>query len=157
MRQVVALPFLLAALAPAFSHNENLHLLAASGFYDGGVRAGAELVANESVTTCEMNPADYPVAIEGSVATVVDGGSALFCGGGNGQVVTASCYEYDFGSGTWSDSGAHMAEARQFPYAVQMPGSGWLVTGGFDGNELLRSSEVLTVHILEYLFLKADV
>jgi hypothetical protein len=147
--------FLSILLPPSFSHGfeeSEKMLLIVGGVHSGHIQADSELVlfhdgSINTTTNCDATPDDYPIVVEGAVATTVHGfAHALSCGGGghNADFVTNACYAYNFSTGFWSDAGVAMRESRQFPFGCKIgPADAWLVTGGFDGEQLLDTSEIL--------------
>ena len=63
------------------------------------------------------------------------------CGGKYDDTADSSkCFAYDFGKNAWSEAG-RMASARFVPGASSHPGRGLVITGGYDGSNVIDSVE----------------
>ena len=81
-----------------------------------------------------------------AVAGAVRPGRVMVCGGrSEREKYSSSCSQLDLGSGQW-EAGQRMRRGREDAAAVVLEGEMLVVTGGWDGYQLLDSVEVSLLH-----------
>ncbi len=112
-----------------------------------GLQEGTEVLL-DSVEVLDLSSpssscspiANYPIALEGPVGTLVDG-KLKVCGGYDGSVKTNLCYEYNYKVNQWEQTSS-LTTARDFHGGSLVEGATWFVTGGYgDGSDVLEHGE----------------
>ncbi|TRY69011.1 hypothetical protein TCAL_12017 [Tigriopus californicus] len=68
--------------------------------------------------------------------------SPLFCGGRFDQDYFQDCQQFSYGTNQWSTTTTSMAEKRWLAKSLELSSDQWWITGGFNGESKLNSTEV---------------
>ena len=134
----------LLLICASISAQEYNDVMIVGGRHEYTLLDDVEIINLNNETSPCGKPPNFPIQADGMVGTLISGSPTL-CGGytSTGEY-TADCVSYTFSTGLWEPSESMLTE-RGFASGVMLNETHWWITGGYNGTDLLKTTELFNV------------
>jgi len=120
-------------------------IMVVGGYGDGTYHKDTQIMDLSKQKTCKWN--DFPTLHDGATGAIMPNNEILICGGisksSSGYTYHDECYKLSIESKSWSYV-ATMSSKRKLAASAEIDGK-LFITGGYDGNDRLSTTEFITV------------